>query len=243
MDHDILRYKGRLVLRAKSALVQQILRQYHDTPTGGDLGDFKTYQRLAMEWYWPGMRKQVAPYVQACPTCRQLKTLSLKPTGLLQPLPFLHRYGKIYPWTLWRACLARVDTMLVIVDRLTKYSHFLALKHPFTAATVAQLFVKEIVRLHGFPSTIVSDRDRVFLSLFCENSSNCKALTFTAAPPTILNRMDKRRSSTNGSRGTYAVLSMGSPNLVPLAALGRVLLQHSHTCLHLLFTLQGTLWA
>lgn len=59
-----------------------------------------------------------------------------------------------------------VDTVLVIVDRMTKYSHFLALKHPFSATTVAQLFVKEIVRLHGFPSTIVSDRDRVFFSLF-----------------------------------------------------------------------------
>lgn len=53
---------------------------------------------------------------------------------------------------------AVVDTMLVVVDRLTKYNHFLALKHPFTATGVAALFVREIVKHHGFPSTIFSDR-------------------------------------------------------------------------------------
>lgn len=61
---------------------------------------------------------------------------------------------------------AGMTTILVVVDRLTKYAHFLALKHPFTAQSVAELFNKEVMRLHGIPEAVISDRDRVFLSNF-----------------------------------------------------------------------------
>jgi hypothetical protein len=58
------------------------------------------------------------------------------------------------------------DTILVVVDRLSKGAHFMALSHPYTTRTVAAIFVNEIVKLHGFPASIISDRDRVFMSLF-----------------------------------------------------------------------------
>ncbi|XP_019459958.1 PREDICTED: DNA gyrase subunit A, chloroplastic/mitochondrial-like [Lupinus angustifolius] len=58
------------------------------------------------------------------------------------------------------------DTIYVVVDRLTKYVHFFALGHPYSAKDVATVFLKEVVRLHGFPNTIVSDRDPLFLSKF-----------------------------------------------------------------------------
>lgn len=58
------------------------------------------------------------------------------------------------------------NAIMVVVDRLTKYSHFVALKHPFSAFDIEVVFVQEIIRLHGFPRTIISDRDKVFTSLF-----------------------------------------------------------------------------
>jgi hypothetical protein len=62
-------------------------------------------------------------------------------------------------------CLPKVagkSVILTVVDRFSKYAHFIPLGHPYTAASVAQAFFDGIVRLHGFPSSIVSDRDPVF---------------------------------------------------------------------------------
>ena len=59
-----------------------------------------------------------------------------------------------------------VDTILIVVDQLTKYAHFLLVKHPYTAKTIAKLCSKEVVQLHGIPSSIVSDQDPTFMSHF-----------------------------------------------------------------------------
>lgn len=66
----------------------------------------------------------------------------------------------------------RFEVIFVVVDRLSKYGHFLPLKLPYTAKTVADLFVKEIVRLHSFPTSIVSDRDKVPRSFLDGNVQN-----------------------------------------------------------------------
>jgi hypothetical protein len=92
----------------------------------------------------------------------------MKPVGLLQSLPI--------PTTIWTdVSMDFIEglppsngytVIMVIVDCLTKYAYFAALKHPFTAATVAKVFIANVVRLHGIPTSVITDRDRVFLSSF-----------------------------------------------------------------------------
>ena len=58
------------------------------------------------------------------------------------------------------------EVIWVIVDRMSKYAHFIALSHPYTASTLAQLFLDHVYKLHGAPSEIISDRDPIFVSNF-----------------------------------------------------------------------------
>ncbi|XP_074346704.1 uncharacterized protein LOC141685510 [Apium graveolens] len=168
MVHGELRYKGRMVVPRSSKVIPSLLEAYHDSPVGGHAGEVKMYLRIAKDWYWKGMRGDVTTYVRQCVTCQQQKVSQQAPAGLLQPLPI--------PSLVWDDITMDFieglpmsqgyNDVLVVVDRLTKYAHFLGLRHPFDAFSVAAVFTKEIVKLHGFPRSIVSDRDRIFVSTF-----------------------------------------------------------------------------
>lgn len=106
--------------------------------------------------------------VRECDVCQMNKIdLAVYP-GLLQPLPM--------PATVWSSIsIDYVESLpksqgksviFVVVDRLRKYAHFIPLSYPFIASDVAQVFLENIYKLHELPSTIISDIDKVFLSLF-----------------------------------------------------------------------------
>lgn len=107
------------------------------------------------------MTEYVAHYL----VCQQYKYLTSSSQGLLQPLPILEAIWDM-DFIVKLPKSRRYDVVLVGVDLLSKYGHFIPLKHPYTARTVVEIFVKEVVRLHGVLMSIVSDRDPLFRSLF-----------------------------------------------------------------------------
>ncbi|GKE07039.1 retrotransposable element Tf2 [Tanacetum coccineum] len=158
---QFLFYKRRLVIPNISNLKVRLLQEAHDTPSGGHGGFLKTFKRLSDQFYWPRMKQEVRLFVQQCLVCQQQKYQTLSPAGLLQPLPVPTRIWEdiSMDFIVGLPPSGRFDTILVVVDRLSKYAHFICLSHPFTAKVVASAFCKEVVRLHGFPRSIVSDRD------------------------------------------------------------------------------------
>ncbi|KAK1680543.1 hypothetical protein QYE76_041391 [Lolium multiflorum] len=148
-----------------------LIRVLEESHAGGLMGHFgreKTLLMLADHFYWPKMRRDVDRYVRRCITCNKSKS-KLKPHGLYTPLPA--------PTTPWEDIsmdfvlgLPRTkrghDSIFVVVDRFSKMSHFIACHKSDDASHIANLFFREIVRLHGVPKTIVSDRDVKFMSYF-----------------------------------------------------------------------------
>jgi Reverse transcriptase (RNA-dependent DNA polymerase)/RNase H-like domain found in reverse transcriptase/Retrotransposon gag protein/Integrase zinc binding domain/Integrase core domain/Zinc knuckle len=152
-----------------SCSVRLLLLQ--ETHSGGLMGHFgwkKTYEMLADHFYWPKMRRDVQRLVQRCVTCHKAKS-KLNPHGLYTPLPVPNA-----PWEdismdfvlgLPRTKRGR-DSIFVVVDRFSKMAHFIPFHKSDDASHIASLFFRDIVRLHGMPKTIVSDRDTKFLSYF-----------------------------------------------------------------------------
>lgn len=162
------KHYSRVLLPADSPWIPKLFAEFHATPLGGHSGAYRTYKRLAANLYWPGMMRHVTSLVAACDVCQKNKYETKSPAGLLSPLPI--------PDCLWKDIIMDFitgiprsegfDCVLVVVDCLSKYCHFMGLLHPFSMKTVAKVFAHEVVRLHGMLESIVSDRDPIFLSSF-----------------------------------------------------------------------------
>ncbi|KAH9685457.1 hypothetical protein KPL70_013962 [Citrus sinensis] len=159
-------YNGRVVVPHQ--IRDKLMFEAHNTRIGGHSGVLRTYKRLAQQFYWPAMFRTVQQYVNNCETCQRTKATTLRPAGLLQPLPI--------PCQVWDDITLDFieglpmsqgkNTIFVVVDRLSKSAHFMSLSHPFSAKIVAERFIEGIFKLHGMPKSIVSDRDPIFISKF-----------------------------------------------------------------------------
>jgi hypothetical protein len=166
LNRGILRYKGKVVIGDNMELKKKLLSAFHTSEMGGHSGERATFHRLQLVFFWPGMRQQVMDFIKNCLVCQINKPEHTKYPGKLQPLPI-----PVFAWTHISMDFVEglptsenKDMILVVVDRFTKYAHFISLKHPITVKHVAKAFVDNIFKLHSLPSVIVTDRDRIFTS-------------------------------------------------------------------------------
>ncbi|WVZ78207.1 hypothetical protein U9M48_025956 [Paspalum notatum var. saurae] len=165
-----------------------LLQEVHGGGLMGHFGAKKTEAVLSTHFFWPKMRRDIERFVSRCTTWQKAKS-RLNPHGLYIPLPV--------PSTPWEDLsmdfvlgLPRTkrgrDSIFVVVDRFSKMAHFIPCHKSDDAVNIANLFFQDIVRLHGMPSTIVSDRDAKFLSHFWRtlwNKLGTKLLFSTTCHP------------------------------------------------------------
>ncbi|KAJ0883873.1 putative nucleotidyltransferase, Ribonuclease H [Helianthus annuus] len=148
-------------------LRELVMDEAHKSRYSVHPGSDKMYHDLRTTYWWPGMKAHIATYVSKCLTCARVKTEYQKPAGLLQQ-------PEIPKWKWEQISMDFVtglprsqrgnDTIWVIVDRLTKSAHFLAIKETDKFSTLAEVYLKEVVSRHGVPTSIISDRDARFTS-------------------------------------------------------------------------------
>jgi len=130
------------------------------------------YWDLKRLFWWPGMKKEIAEFFYACLVCQKSKIEHQKLSGLMQPL-FVPEWKWDSIFMDFVGALSKTvkgfDSIWVIVDRLTKSAHFIPIKTGMSVATLAEIYIEQIVRLHGIPSSIVSDRDPRCTSKFWES--------------------------------------------------------------------------
>ena len=168
-EDGVLYYKDRVCVTDDNDLRKVILEEAHIGYFSILPGSTKMYRDLKMSFWWSEMKRDVSKLLTKCLVCQRVKAEHQVPSGLLQST-------RIPEWKWDRITMNFVvglpltgrkhDSVWVVVDRLTKSSHFLPVRAGYSLDKLVELYIKEIVRLHGTPIFIISDQDPRFTSRF-----------------------------------------------------------------------------
>ena len=168
-------YEGtRLYVPDQPSLKLRILKGFHDSPSAGHFRQDRTLATLKKWFFWEDMLKFVKEYIRTCDVCLRTKVNRKLPSGELMPIPVPHR-----PWS--HITLDFItdlppssnlgeqqcyDSILVVVDKFTKMTHYIPTHKTLTSVNLAQLLLRSVFKHHGVPEVIISDQGSLFTSDF-----------------------------------------------------------------------------
>eukprot|EP00253_Pinus_taeda_P012349 PITA_12349 len=168
-DAGIVYFKQRIYVPNQNKVKNLIMDEFHISHYAGHPGYQKMITAIRKEYFWPGMKKDIVEYLARCLECQQIKAEHQHPAGLLQPLPIPEWKWEIISIDFITG-LPRTkknnDSIMVVVDKLSKDAHFIPVQSTYRAAQIAHVFMQNVFRLHGLPKTIILDRDVKFTSVF-----------------------------------------------------------------------------
>jgi hypothetical protein len=168
-EGGLLTYRNRFYILACDNLKRFIMDELHKRPYSGHLGYQKMVIATNKQFYWPGLKKDIAEYLSKCIEFQQVKAEHRHPVGLLQPLPILEWKWETISMdfiTGLPTSTKQNETIMVVVDKLSNSAHFIPVKSTCKAIDINHVFMKEIFRLYGMPKEIMSNRDMKFTSNF-----------------------------------------------------------------------------
>ncbi|KAJ1377421.1 Ribonuclease H-like superfamily [Sesbania bispinosa] len=174
MPHHTVRdgklfWHNRLVIPTEArGLIIRILQEFHSYSIDGHAGFLRTHTRIATYFFWQSMRQDIRDFIRHCQICQRAKSCQTNPSGLLTPLSIPHQVWEdvAMDFITGLPLSKGFSVIFVVIDRLSKFAHFAPLRSTFTTPQVAEVFLNTVVKLHGIPSSIVSDRDKTFTSSF-----------------------------------------------------------------------------
>ena len=169
--NGLLLLNNRIYVLFASNLYTCVLQYNHDHILARHFGQNKTLELVHCRYSWPSLHTDIQQFCKFCITCMRSKPQHHKPYGSLKQLPIPERPWNSISMDFIKKLLSssRFDTILVIVDRLTKQAIFIPAHDTITSADLARLFVLHVFSKHGVPSHVTSDRGLEFVSNFFQS--------------------------------------------------------------------------
>jgi hypothetical protein len=161
-EDGLLMHKNRIYVPSFGKIMSLVLKEMHNVMYDEHPNYQKTIAAVKIQFFWLGMKKYVVDYIARCMECQRVKDEHRHPMSFLQPLPIPEKKWEVVTIdfiTKFPRTTKQHDSIMVVVDKLTKAAHFVPVKMNHTTTNIAEIYMRDIARLHDIPKEIVSDRD------------------------------------------------------------------------------------